>query len=272
MKKISLNQNCQIPILGFGTWQLKDKEGRSAIEKALEVGYRHIDTADIYGNHKEVGKSIQVSNIDRGDIFLTSKIWHSDLESQQIIDNTKRFLEELQTEYLDLLLIHWPNKDIEIAESLEAMNKLKDDGLIKSVGVSNFTIKHLKEALETGFDFSNNQVEFHPSLYQPELKQFCEENDIVMTAYSPIGQGQDLDLPIIQEMAEKYNKPECQVILNWIIQKDIVAIPRSSNPQHIQENFGATDWILKPEDIKKVNNKAAKNNRIINPSIAEFDY
>ncbi|MFB6226174.1 MAG: aldo/keto reductase [Candidatus Paceibacteria bacterium] len=272
MRHLTLNKNCSIPILGFGTWQLTEKEGRKAVETALDVGYRHLDTADIYGNHKQVGRAIDTSNISREDIFLTSKVWHSDLEARQIKDNCKRFLEELQTDYLDLLLIHWPNNNIDIRESLRALNELKQDELIKSIGVSNFTINHLKEAKETDLNFSNNQVEFHPSLYQDELKEFCDNNDIIMTAYSPLAQGQDLQLPIIKEVAKKYNKPECQVVLNWIMQKDIVAIPRSSNPKHIRENFQAHQWKLKEEDIKKIDSKATSNNRLINPSIAEFDY
>ena len=273
MKTYQLNDDVEIPALGFGTWQLKGDTALNSVNKALDVGYKHIDTADVYGNHKEVGQAIQDHTVAREDIFLTSKVWWKNLKKSEVKSNTKRFLDELQTDYLDLLLIHWPDSSTPAKEPLEAMNELRDEGLIRAVGVSNFTVNHLKDALDTGQEFSNNQVEFHPSLNQKKLKQFCDENGIVLTAYSPIAQGQDLSLDIIQELANKYDKPESQVILNWIIGKDMIAIPRSSNPDHIEENFNCTNWKLEQKDIKRIDNEVEEtNNRIVDPSFGEFDY
>lgn len=273
MKTYQINSQSEMPALGFGTWKLKGKEGRKSVETALDVGYRHIDTADVYENHQVVGKTLDVSNIDRENLFITSKVWRTNLAYQAVLDNVKRFLDELNLEYLNLVLVHWPNKNTPIQETLKALNELKDDGLIKATGVSNFTINHLKDALDTEYDFSVNQVEFHPSLNQQKLKQFCDKNDIHLTAYSPIAQGQDLNLEIIKDLAEKYCKPECQVILNWLIQQGLSAIPRSSNLEHIRENFETTNWSLDEDDINKINTKTkGLSNRLINPGFNEFDY
>lgn len=273
MKTYQINSQTEMPALGFGTWKLKRKEGRKSIETALDIGYRHIDTADVYENHDVVGKSIATSNIDRDDLFITSKVWRTNLQYQQTKDDVKRFLEELNLEYLNLILIHWPNKNIPIQQTLKALNELKQDGLVKAVGVSNFTINHLKDALDTEYDFCVNQVEFHPSLNQKKLKEFCDKNDILLTAYSPLGQGQDLELEVIQELAKKYNKPECQVILNWLIQQDTSAIPRSTNVDHIKENFATTTWSLDQEDIAQISRQTKDlNNRILDFEFAEFDY
>ncbi len=273
MKTYRINEGVEMPALGFGAWQLTGKEGRSSIETALSAGYRHIDTADVYDNHNVVGKALETSNIDRAELFITSKVWRTDLKYQQTKDSVKRFLDELNLEYLNLVLIHWPNKNQTTPEALKALNELKQDGLIKAVGVSNFTINHLKDALNTEYEFSVNQIEYHPSLNQTNLKEFCDKKDIHLTAYSPIAQGQDLNLDIAQKMSEKYDKPECQVILNWLIQQGLSAIPRSSSPDHIKENFAANDWQLNSEDIEKIN-EATKglDNRIIDPSFGEFDY
>ncbi len=271
MKTLPLEEGVEIPVLGLGTWQLKGETAQSAVEKALEVGYRLIDTADAYGNHKEVALAIKNSGIKRVDLFLTTKIWQSDLNRENVISAGNRFLNELEVDYIDLLLIHWPNKEINLEETLEAMNELKRKGIIRSIGVSNFTINHLKDSLNAKVRITNNQVEIHPTLSQIDLRNFCKENNIIVTAYSPIAQGQDLHLPLIQNLAAKYNKPPSHVILNWIIQSGMVAIPRSSNIEHIVDNFRTLDWELEKQDVDEIDNLNS-NNRLINPSFSEFDH
>lgn len=270
MKKKSVNTTVQIPSLGFGTWQLTSDVCRTAVEVALETGYRHIDTADRYGNHTEVGESIKQSGIAREEIFLTTKVWRDQLHATGVEKSASRFLRELQTDYLDLLLIHWPNKNIPIVETLGAMTRLQEQGVVKAIGVSNFTVRHLEEALATGFPIVNNQVEFHPSLNQAELKKFCDQHDIVITAYSPIAQGQDLQLPLIEELAGKYQRSPAQIILNWSISKGMVVIPRSSRPERIKDAFEAQGWELDAIDIEKID--AIKgSNRLVSPPFAEFE-
>ena len=173
MKTLKLKEGNDIPIIGFGTWLLKRDECRKSVETALDVGYRHIDTADVYGNHEEIAKAVQNSGLKREELFVTSKIWRSELTKELAMYAGEKFLDELEVGYLDLLLIHWPNKNVPVSETLRALFELKEKGVAKSIGVSNFTINHLEEALNSNIDFSVNQVEFHPSLNQKELKDYC---------------------------------------------------------------------------------------------------
>lgn len=271
MKKIKLNKQASIPVLGFGTWQLEGNVAQKAVQKALGIGYRHIDAAKAYSNHRQVGEAIKKSGLPRKELFITSKLWITDYRKKDVASAFHQTLKELQLQYLDLYLIHWPNRSIPFADTLGEMDKLKKKGLIKALGVSNFTINHLKDAIKTGMQITNNQVEFHPSLNQEELKDFCDSKGIVLTAYSPIAQGEDLKLPEIKELAKKYNRSPAQVVLNWLISKNIVAIPRSANPKHIEDNYKAIKWQLEPEDVKLINNLNT-NNRIVQPSFADFDY
>jgi diketogulonate reductase-like aldo/keto reductase len=271
IKNIELNDKSHIPVLGFGTWELTGHEGKLAIQHALEVGYRHFDTADAYGNHEIVGEVIRESTIQRNDLFITSKVWRTDLEPEKIKSNAERFLDELQTDYLDLLLIHWPNDEVPVNESLDAMEQLRKDGLVNSIGVSNFTVEHLEAIREIDhLDISNNQVEIHPTLYQKELIQYCQDNNISVTAYSPLGNGNDLGHDELNEIAKKHEKPVSQVIINWLLSKGLIVLPRSSNRDHIEENFRATEWELDNEDIQKIDN-LSEWNRYIEPGFAEFN-
>jgi diketogulonate reductase-like aldo/keto reductase len=271
MKNFKFKNGETIPALGFGTWKLEEANAYKATLKALEIGYRHIDTADKYGNHKEVGQAILDSGVARKDIFLTTKVWYSELSPTKLNESVKRFLEELQTEYIDLLLIHWPNKGEPIAETLKAMERLKEKQTIRNIGVSNFTIHHLKDCLETGVEIVNNQVELHPTFGQFELEEFAKENGILITAYSPLGRGADLELPVLKEIAHKHNKSVPQVILNWIVSRGIVAIPKGTSEDHIKENFRALDFELSTEDVRAISD-LDKGERLIDNGWSEFDY
>lgn len=272
MQTIKLNEKIQLPLLGFGTWHLTGDKGRAAIEKALEIGYRHIDTADRYSNHTQVAAAINNSNVPREEIFITTKVWWPRLTRQEIFDDAKRFLEELDTNYIDLLLAHFPNPKVDVGETLDAFNELYEEGIVKSVGVSNFTIKHLKAALKTGFPIHNNQIEIHPLLYDEELIEFCKENDITVSAYSALAQGKAVELDYIQKIADKYKDASpAQVILNWIMSKDIIALTKSSDPAQITDSFNATTWKLDSEDIAAIDKKAGMIERLNNPSYADFN-
>jgi diketogulonate reductase-like aldo/keto reductase len=275
MKELSFGG--AIPVLGFGTSGLHGSECKNAVWFALETGYRHIDTALSYLNQREIGEVIRSYGIQREKLFITSKVPRTKLNADELIKACTQTLDELQTEYLDLFLIHWPNKEIQIAETLGAMKGLKQKGLIKAIGVSNFTINHLKDTLkvpETSKDWveiDNNQVEFHPSLNQKELREFCQKNNISITAYAPLAQGKDLRIQEVREISNKYDKPESQVILNWILSRGMVAIPRSAKPEHIRENFETLSWKLENKDLRVIDS-LDKGNRLVSPSSAEFDY
>ncbi len=271
MRKVKLKHGNEIPLLGIGTWQLTGDNCIESIEYALEVGYRHIDTADMYGNHNEVGKGIKNSNVKRSELFVTSKVWRDNLKKDQLIDSLKRNLDELSLDYLDLYLVHWPDSNIPIMDTLEAMEKAKEKGLINSYGVSNFTIKHIERIHEEGFEISNNQVEFHPTLYQKDLYDFCMDHGIYLTAYSPIARGKDLDIKEIKDIAEEIGASTAQAILSWLLDKDIITIPKAGSKEHIEENFKSQDIHLSKEQTE-IMDSLNQDMRLINPPFEEFDY
>ncbi|MEJ6951063.1 aldo/keto reductase [Natronospora cellulosivora (SeqCode)] len=272
MKKIKLKTGDQIPVIGFGTYTLKGADGVKAIEIALNNGYFHIDTAESYQNQIEVGKAIRNSTLDREDIFLTSKVDFNNLAYDDVLKACDETLLELETDYLDLYLIHWPNKKIPMKETFRALEKLASQGKIRNVGVSNFTINHLKEAEKSSdLEIVTNQVEFHPFLNQKELYYYCKEKGIIITAYSPIARGKVFQNRELIRIANKYNKNPAQLTLKWLIEKDIVVIPRSRTPEHIKSNIQLfNDWQLSIDDIEAIDN-IEKQQRLINPEWGEFD-
>lgn len=260
-----------MPQLGFGTWHLGEQT-YGAVATALEVGYRHIDTADRYDNHEQIARAIADGPCAREDIFLTTKLWRDDLHAEDVRQAAQRFLRELDTDYLDMLMIHWPNRSIPISETLDAMQQLKESGTIRSIGVSNFTENHLRDALETGVTVDTNQVECHPTFNQRDLKQFCDKHGIVLTAYSPNGQGEDLKLPTIRELADQYTCSPSQVIISWLMQRGIAAIPRSATPAHIRENFDALLVTLSPDDVTRIDTGVPQGERMLVREFSDFDY
>jgi 2,5-diketo-D-gluconate reductase B len=268
-KSITTQSGFSIPAIGFGTWQVTGQQCYDSVLKAIQLGYRHIDTAAIYGNHIEVGKAIKDSGVDRSELFVTTKLWMSDMSSESVEPAVLLALKELQLEYIDLYLIHWPSNDIDVKDTLSAMQKLKEQGKLLNLGISNCTISNVQKAIDTGITIVNNQVEFHPSLYQKELLEFCKAKDIILTAYSPLARGQDLELPTIIELAKKYNKSPSQIILRWLIQHDIVVIPKTTHEDRMAENLDIFDWSITDEDMILIDNLNS-NNRVVNPSFAQF--
>jgi len=271
MKMIKLNDQVSLPVLGFGVWQLTPEECQKSVEEAFKVGYRHIDTADAYGNHQAVGEAIKNSGLKREEFFITTKVRRDNQGKIGVEESVDRFLEELGIEYIDLLLIHWPNRDFSIEETLKAMDEAKKAGKIRAIGISNFNKKHIEEARAVGVEIDNNQVELHPTFQQKELRQYLKENNITVTSYSTNGRGEDLNLPEVKELAEKYNKTPYQIILNWAVAQDIICIPRSSKLERVKENFEIFDFELSAEDMEIMNNIEQKP-RLSEPAFADFDY
>lgn len=273
-QKLKLNNEIEIPQIGFGTWQLTGQECIDSVKKALEIGYRHIDTAEIYRNEEEVGQAIKDSNIPREEIFITTKVWQDQLNYDRVLKACEISLKKLQTDYIDLYLIHWPDKYLNMQEILKAFKLLYDKGKIKSFGVSNFTINHIKDTLkitnELNLPVTINQVEFHPLFYQKELLEFCNENNIKITAYSPLARGKVMEDPSLKNIAENHNKNPAQVGLKWMIQKNIIVIPKAAKENHIKDNF-KLDFNLSEEEMKIIDS-IKTHERLINPGFAEFDY
>ena len=271
--KIELNDGHAIPQLGFGVWQMRmGKACEAAVLAALEAGYRHIDTASAYGNEESVGAAIAKGGIRRENIFVTTKLWNSDHGNpQRALDASLR---KLKLDYVDLYLIHYPVR--ERRQSWRALEALADAGKARSIGVSNFTVRHLRELLAgTKTVPSVNQVEFHPYLYQRELLAFCHTNRIVVEAYSPLTHGERLKDPQLVAIANKYapgsaqpaggrsplphadkpsrhpaSKSPAQILIRWALQHQLVVIPKSSNRQRIFENADVFDFEISPEDMR----------------------
>ncbi|MBU5687906.1 MAG: aldo/keto reductase [Candidatus Aenigmarchaeota archaeon] len=268
MFNLKLSSGYEMPFIGLGTWQLEGRKCREIVAKAIELGYRHIDTAEAYGNQKEIGKAIKGK---REQLFITSKVWFEHLHYQDVLEACEQTLKELKTDYLDLYLIHWPNRSVAIEETMKAMKKLLDDGLIRNIGVSNFTINHLKDALKTKVKIVANQVEFHPYLYQEKLLEFCRQNGIAIIAYSPLGRGNILKDDVLVRIARKHNKTTAQVCLRWLYQKGIAAIPKSSSVERLKENIDIFDFSLDQKDVKEIDG-LNRNIRFVNPVFSDFDY
>lgn len=273
-QKLILNNKTEIPILGFGTWQLNGNTCIKSVETALEVGYRHIDTAEIYENEEQVGTAIKNFKISRKEIFITSKVWQNELNYERLIKSCDLSLKRLKTDYLDLYLIHWPDKYLDMEEILKAFKKLYEEKKIKAFGVSNFTINHLIDTLKItnkiNLPLTINQVEFHPLFYQKELLEFCDKNNIKIAAYCPLARGAVFKNKTLIKIANKYSKNAGQISLKWILQKGMIAIPKSAEESHIKENFDL-NFSLSEEDIKEIDSIKI-HERLIDPGFSEFDY
>lgn len=252
MQNIKLNTGNSMPVIGFGTWEVvPDSAARQAVESALRVGYRLLDTAKVYGNEAGVGQAIRESNIKREEIFVTTKLWNEDQGYESTLEAIDDSLKRLQLDYADLYLIHWPQTGTR-RESWRAMEQVHQSGKAKNVGVSNYTIRHLEELLsESTLVPAVNQVEFHPYIYadQKPLLEFCKAHGIVLEAYSPLSKGTRKSHGTIARIAKKHQKSEQQVTLRWCLQHGTVPLPRSTNPEHMKDNFDIFSFELDDEDM-----------------------
>ncbi|MHA1906358.1 MAG: aldo/keto reductase [Candidatus Thorarchaeota archaeon] len=244
-----------IPRIGLGTWQNKDSVSTPAsIAKALELGYRHIDTAQVYFNEELVGQGIKQSGISRDDIFLATKVSASYLHPSDVKRTTRESIDKLGVEYLDLLYIHWPAETYDPAPTLKAFNEVMEEGLTKHIAVSNFTPPLLDEAFSISkAPLIANQVEMHPLLRQNKMLEYVKKHDIYLVAYSPLAMGQVSDIPEVQDIAKHHDISEAQVSLAWLLSKDnVVAIPKATSEEHQKANLDAQEIILSPDDIKRI--------------------
>ena len=256
-----------IPVLGLGTWQSTGQDCIDVVSQGLKMGYEHIDTAQAYSNEKEVGQGIKQSGIARDKFFLTTKIFPDDMkfEPEKLIAAAKRSLDNLDTDYVDLLLLHWPDDRVPLSETIPALCELQKQGLTRHIGVSNFNIANIIEAEKyADVPIVVNQFEFHPFIKQQTLQTFLNNHHILLEAYSPLARGDVFDNDIIKEIAERHSITPAQVSLAWILSdKHRIAIPKTANPEHLQGNLDAINVQLSADEIEKISSLARADGRKI---------
>lgn len=267
--KSKLIQGVEVPELGLGTYKLIGKQAEETIKTAIRLGYRHIDTAQEYRNEAEVGRAIKATHISREEFFVTTKVERSLLEAYKLYLSVESSLLKLKLEYIDLLLIHWPNPQVPLDQTIESMLILKEQGKVANIGVSNFPLSLLKQAREEYLaPIFCNQVEYHALLGQFDLLDYALEHDLMITAYSPLAQGRLINNPALVEIGKKYQKSAAQVALKWLLeQEQVVAIPKATRPEHLQANLEATQFDLDDEDFFAIDD-LEKNIRVVNPDFA----
>jgi 2,5-diketo-D-gluconate reductase B len=238
--------------MGFGTWRLAGRECEEGVADALAAGYRHLDTAAMYGNEEEVGRGLRASGVDRAELWLTTKVWPDDLAPDRVRASLEGSLRRLGADHVDLLLIHWPNPRVPLAATLGAMSALRDEGRTREIGVSNFTSSQFRKAIELA-PVIVNQVEYHPFLRQDALLEVCEEHGVELTAYRPLARGEVASDPTIRAIAEAHGATPAQVALAWLVgQPPVSAVPKASTPERRRENLAALELELTDEERTRI--------------------
>jgi diketogulonate reductase-like aldo/keto reductase len=268
MKAVKLNTGATMPAIGFGTWKIfPNGHAKKATLEALSAGYRHIDTARIYGNEKGVGQAVRESGIAREELFITTKLWNGDQGYDKALKAFDKSLGRLGMDYVDLYLMHWPVPD-KRQESWRAMEEMYKSGRARAIGVSNFLVRHLEElAAASNTVPAVNQVEFHPFLYEDliSLLDYCKQKGIVFEAYSPLAHGKVTDVTVLPAIAKKHGKSTAQIILRWCLQHGTVPLPKSTNPEHIKQNLEVFDFELTPAEMEQINDLSSGTRTAWNP-------
>jgi diketogulonate reductase-like aldo/keto reductase len=252
--EVTTVRGVEIPTVGLGTWRLTGGTCRRAVRTALELGYRHVDTAQAYGNERQVGAALRDSDVDREDVFVTTKLGRDSRGYDDVRRSVEESLAKLGTDYVDLLLIHWPNLRTPLRETLAAMNELVDAGKVRHVGVSNFDLDRLARARELSeHGILTDQVQYNPYWPQAELLDYCRIHDIALTAYSPLAHGGALDDPLLEAIGDKYDRTAAQVALRWLVQQpNVLAVPKASSRGHLSENLAVFDFELTDDEMNRI--------------------
>ena len=279
MKTFKLSNEIEIPAIGFGTWQIEDGEKViNATLTAIQEGYTHIDTAFFYHNEKGIGQAIKQANTKREDLFITTKVWNSDRGYEQTLKAFDTSLNNLDLEYIDLFLIHWPANHTQFenwkeinAQTWKALEKLYKEGKIKAIGVCNFMVKHLEALLETcEIKPMVNQIEYHPGYTQNDVVAFCKENNILVEAWSPIGSGRILENELLKEIAQKYNVNVGQLCIQFALQQGILPLPKAENPTNIKNNIQFETFEISEADMNQILNMPSTGFSGLNPDEVPF--
>ncbi len=279
MQSKKMNNELLIPALGYGTWQAPNGNvAKDSVKKALELGYKHIDTAAIYGNEKSVGEGITESGVERSEIFLTSKVWNAERGYDKTLKAFEKTISDLKTDYLDLYLIHWPANakqfhnwaeiNLDTWRALEHLNK---QGLVKTIGVSNFLENHLEPLLSQAEIIpAINQIEFHPGYWQQETVEYCQNKGIIVQAWSPLGVGQIINHELLLQLAAKYGKTTAQIALRWVLQHNVIPLPKSVTPSRIEQNMKVFDFEILTEDMNLIDSIPQCAFSGLNPNEIDF--
>jgi len=257
-------KGARIPLLGLGTWDLRARLCSRVVEQALRLGYRHIDTAEMYDNEREVGEGLRASGVKRGDVFVTTKIWPTHFAPRELERAARECLARLRLGEVDLLLLHWPNPQIPLAETLGALAKVKREGLARHIGISNFTVAQIEEAVRIATEpLVCDQFECHPFLDQTRLIAACRRHGLAVVAYSPIARGKVRNDPVLTRIGSAHNKTATQVCLRFLVQQDIVVIPRTSKVERLSENAAIFDFTLSDADMAEIAGLASRDGRLV---------
>lgn len=258
----------RIPALGLGTWQLEGRAAREAVADALALGYRHVDTARMYGNEREVGQGLRAAGVDRDEVWVTTKVWRDDLDPDRLRRSAEASLRDLGLDHVDLLLVHWPNPAVRLGDTLAALHRARQDGLTRHIGVANFPSALLREAVAE-FPIHSDQVEYHPYLSQRPLLDAAHAHGVVVTAYSPLGSGGLLGDPVLADVAAARGCSPAQVVLRWLLdQTGVCAIPRAARHEHRAANLAALDLTPLTYAERARVDALARGRRFVNPSFA----
>lgn len=265
MHRVAAN-GAGIPALGFGTWELRGTTAQRLVEAALAIGYRHLDTAQMYGNEAEVGAGLRASGLPRDEVFVTTKIWPDRFRAGDLEHSVDESLRRLRLDAVDLLLLHWPSRSVPLAETIGALNRVHAAGRAQHVGISNFTTAMIEDAVRlSAAPLATNQVEYHPMLSQRAVLQSCRRHGMALTAYCPLARGRVFRDPTLRRIAERHGRNAGQVALRWLVQQeDVVAIPRSSSEEHARSNFAICDFALSEAEMAEITALGAPGGRVVN--------
>ena len=259
----------RIPAIGLGTWELRGRTCARLVEQALKLGYRHIDTAQAYENEREVGEGLRASRVRRDDVFVTTKIWTTHFAPNDLERSTKESLTKLRLSEVDLLLLHWPNPHVPLAETLGALAHVKKLGMARHIGVSNFTVALIEEAVAACPEpLACDQVEYHPYLDQTKVREACARHGMALVAYSPVAKGRIKNDRALLRIGDRYRKTAAQVCLRWLVQQNVVAIPRTSKLERLSENIEIFDFELFEDDMKAISAMGSADGRLTNYGFA----
>jgi diketogulonate reductase-like aldo/keto reductase len=264
MEHVVEAKGARIPLLGLGTWELRGRACARVVEQALRLGYRHVDTAEMYDNEREVGEGLRASAVPRDEVFITTKVWPSHFAPRELERAAKASLARLRLTEIDLLLLHWPNPQIPLAETLGALDKMKQSGLARHIGVSNFTVALIEEANRLSAEpLVCDQIEMHPFLDQSKVVAACRAHGMAVVAYSPIARGGAKDDAVLARIGTAHGKSAAQVCLRFLVQQGVVVIPRSSSVQHLSQNAEIFDFALSAPEMTAIRALAHRDGRIV---------